>query len=116
MLRRFMTRVAASGVLGPVGRGMHEKLIRALDPIVLELDDQTEKHRGHAGAPKDRVETHFFLTVVAAKFNGLTLLRRHRLVYEALHEEMEEHVHALRILAMTPDEWEDYSPSDFDLS
>lgn len=47
---------------------------------------------------------HYELTVVSPEFEGKPLIRRHRLVYEALSEEMEGPIHALQLETKTPDE------------
>ena len=49
--------------------------------------------------------THFNATVVSAAFDGVTVLGRHRLVYEALGSRMGMEIHALSIQAYAPDEW-----------
>jgi BolA protein len=51
-------------------------------------------------------ETHFKVVVVSALFEGKSLVERHRLVYDALGEEMRSGVHALTITSRTPGEWE----------
>jgi len=44
------------------------------------------------------------VTVVSPKFEGLMLIKRHRLVNEALREELKQ-VHALALHTLTPEEW-----------
>ena len=53
--------------------------LAGLHPLVLELVDQSEAHRGHAGW-HDGGETHFDLTVVSAAFTGKSRIQRQRLV------------------------------------
>ena len=74
-----------------------------LQPVVLELVDQSEAHRGHAGW-RDGGETHFDLTVVSAAFAGKSRVQRQRLVLGALKEEFEAGLHALSIQARAPGE------------
>ena len=76
-------------------------LTERLEPVVLELVDDSAAHAGHAGA---REGAHFNLRIVSAKFAGLPRISRHRLVYDALRPWMAEGVHALAIDARTPDE------------
>jgi len=55
-------------------------------------------------------ETHFKVIVISDKFkDARTPISRHRLVNAALKEEVatEGPVHALSIIAMTPDKWQD---------
>ena len=81
---------------------MRERLNRALEPELLEIEDESHLHRGHAGARDGR--GHFHVTIVSALFDGQSLLARHRRVYRALGELMQTDIHALRIDAYASDE------------
>lgn len=48
---------------------------------------------------------HFFATIVSAEFEGLSRVRRHQRVYQALGERMREQIHALSMKTLTPAEW-----------
>ncbi len=48
---------------------------------------------------------HFFATIVAAAFEGLSRVRRHQLVYQALGDRMREQIHALSMKTLTPAEF-----------
>jgi len=76
---------------------MRERLEEALQPSVLEIEDESHHHIGHAGARDGR--GHFKLHIASAKFTGLSPLQRHRLVYAALGELMQTDIHALAIEA-----------------
>jgi BolA protein len=76
-------------------------LERALMPRSLEIIDDSARHAGHAGA---RSGGHFRVTLVAEAFRGRSRLERHRLVYDAVAPLMHDGVHALNIVARTPDE------------
>ena len=78
------------------------KLTAALQPTTLELRNDSAEHAGHAG--QTNAHSHLALTIVSAAFQGLPLVRRHKLVYAALAEELKHDVHALQIDARTPDE------------
>ncbi len=80
---------------------MTQALTEQLEPVELELVDDSAAHAGHAGA---RSGAHFNLRIVSAKFAGKPRIARHRLVYDALRPWMAEGVHALAIDARTPDE------------
>jgi BolA protein len=80
---------------------MTQALTAQLEPVALELVDDSAAHAGHAGA---RSGAHFNLRIVSARFAGLPRIARHRLVYDALRPWMAEGVHALAIDARTPDE------------
>jgi len=80
---------------------IEQRLRERLGAERVEIADESAQHAGHAGAKSGG---HFALTVVAAKFRGLSAVQRHRLVYDALDELMRTEIHALTIRALTPDE------------
>lgn len=79
---------------------MRERLAE-LDPVSLEIADDSHKHAGHAGAGGGG---HYTLRIVSAQFAGKGTVARHRMVYSALGEMMKRDIHALNIQAKTPDE------------
>lgn len=74
----------------------------SLAPRQLEIEDESHRHAGHAGARDGR--GHFRVAVVSTAFAGLNPIARHRAVYAALGELMTSDIHALSIQARTPDE------------
>jgi BolA family transcriptional regulator, general stress-responsive regulator len=89
-----------------MGVGIADRIrnkLAVLHPLALELVDQSEAHRGHAGW-RDGGETHFDLTVVSAEFAGKSRVQRQRLVLDALKGEFDAGLHALTIQARAPDE------------
>ena len=88
---------------GPVAREMIARLTAALNPTRLELEDQSDRHIGHAGHD-GRGESHFALVIESASFAGLGRVERQRKVYAALGDLMRERVHALNIRAVAPGE------------
>lgn len=78
--------------------------LQKLKPSKLELVDNSHQHAGHAGNDMDG-ESHFDLTIVAAAFDGLNLVKRHQLIYMILGEIMPQ-IHALQIQSLTPEEAE----------
>jgi BolA protein len=76
-------------------------LARALAPSTLEIIDDSARHAGHAGA---RGGAHLSVRLVAEAFRGRSQLERHRLVYAAVAPFMSDAVHALNIVARTPEE------------
>jgi stress-induced morphogen len=92
------------------------KLKDSLDPLHLEVINESHMHsvpKGEeglaAGEPdpsKTKRETHFKVVVVSPRFDGLSPVKRHQLVYGALAEELKSGVHALAITSRTPSEWE----------
>lgn len=88
---------------GPVAAEITRRLTQALDPTQLQVIDDSDKHRGHAGHDP-RGESHFTVLVESAKFEGLNRLARQRAVNAALGELLETRVHALAIKAKAPGE------------
>lgn len=80
---------------------MRVLLEAALAPSQLEIRDESAAHAGHAGARGGA--GHFAVGICSAAFAGLSPLRRHRLVYDALSGMMPAEIHALSIDARTPD-------------
>ena len=85
----------------PVATEMLRRLNASLSPTRLELVDESEQHRGHAGHDP-RGESHFALTIESASFTGQSRVQRQRAIYAALGELMDERVHALSIKAIAP--------------
>jgi BolA family transcriptional regulator, general stress-responsive regulator len=81
---------------------IRERLLDALEPELLEIEDESHLHAGHAGARDGR--GHFRVTIVSEAFNNLPRLGRHRLVYDAVGSLMETDIHALTIQAVAPGE------------
>ena len=84
-----------------VAEQLRAALEQALMPRSLEIIDDSARHAGHAGA---RAGGHYRVTLVAEAFRGRSRLERHRLVYDAVAPLMHDGVHALNIVARTPDE------------
>ena len=78
------------------------ELLQALEPQELAIDDDSHKHAGHPGAASGG--GHYRLRLVSRRFEGLTPLARHRLVYDSLGQMMLREVHALSMLLQTPGE------------
>ena len=75
----------------------------ALEPLELDLVDESEQHRGHAGY-RAGGGTHWRLAIVSARFSGQSVVARHRMVYQALGNLMQDPIHALAITARSPEE------------
>jgi BolA protein len=72
----------------------------ALAPESLAVVDDSHLHAGHAGALEGR---HFSVAITSPRFQGLTRVACHRLVYDALHTLMPRGIHALAIDARAPE-------------
>jgi len=88
---------------GPVAAEIDQRLRAALAPERLDVIDDSDKHRGHAGHDS-RGESHFTVRIVAAAFAGMSRLQRQRAVNTALADLLAERVHALAIEAKAPGE------------
>ncbi len=72
------------------------RLQREFAPETLEVTDDSERHRGHAGW-REGGESHFSVRIVSQRFRGLKRLQRHRLVHAALSPEPMGRIHALAL-------------------
>ena len=81
---------------------IRERISRALNPVLVEIEDESHKHAGHPGARSGG--GHFNVHIVAEAFAGISLIKRHRMVYDAVGDAMKTEIHALSIRAETPDE------------
>jgi sulfur transfer protein SufE/stress-induced morphogen len=91
---------------GPMYKAILSALNSALNPKAIRLVDDSSKHAGHAGSRGwENGESHFSLEVVSEAFEGLNLVKRHKLIYATLGGVMPK-IHALAIVARTPSEAE----------
>lgn len=74
----------------------------ALQPVSLDVEDDSAAHAGHAGAGAGG---HYNVRIVSSAFEGKSRVARHRLVYDALAAAMQHAIHALAIAAYTPEEF-----------
>ena len=89
----------------PVRRSMQAKLEAELQPVELVIEDQSDQHAGHSGTKGLRSgETHFAVRVVSDAFDGLNAVKRQRMVYALLADELAGGVHALSLVTKTPAE------------
>lgn len=80
-------------------------LAEKLSARYVEVHEESARHASHREALRTG-GGHYRVMIVSEKFEGLTLIQRHRKVYDALKGLMEKQVHALAILALTPEECE----------
>ncbi|MFM7255887.1 MAG: BolA family protein [Betaproteobacteria bacterium] len=94
-----------SGEAERAGASRHEveeRLCTYFPGAEFELVDETHLHAGHAGAKGGA--SHFRLRIRHERFAGLKRLERHRLVYDALTDWMPARIHALSVVALSPEE------------
>ncbi|WP_432784604.1 DNA-binding transcriptional regulator BolA [Oligella sp. MSHR50489EDL] len=71
------------------------KRLAVLEPIELEVSNDSHLHAQHAGN-RDGAN-HFTVTMRSAKFDGISRVQRQRLVYAELQDLMPFPVHALAL-------------------
>jgi BolA protein len=87
---------------------IRDKLTASFAPDALDIEDESARHEGHAGA-RPGGETHFSVRIVSKAFEGLSRVERQRRVYAALADEMKSRVHALSLTTLTPAEvWQEH--------
>jgi BolA protein len=89
--------------MGQVAESIRNKLTEAFAPQRLEVQDDSARHAGHAGA-REGGESHFNVLIVSGAFKGASRVERQRSVYGALAEELAGPVHALSVKALAPGE------------
>lgn len=80
---------------------IREKLQTSLNPISLEVINESEMHAGHAGSPGTG-ESHFRVKITSECFIGQTRLKCHQMINEILKEELKNKIHALAIETKAP--------------
>lgn len=78
-----------------------ERRLQSLSPEQIEIQDDSDLHRGHAG---NKGGGHFTLKVKSSLFSGKSQIMRHRMVYQCLQDLMPHRIHALSITALSTDE------------
>ena len=85
-------------------QAIREKLARGLQPLALDIVNDSHRHAGHAGDDGSG-ESHFTVAIVSAAFNGKSRVERQRLVHDLLKAELEGAVHALSLKTVAEDEY-----------
>ena len=75
--------------------------LQALKPIKIDIQDEGHLHVGHAGAKSGG---HFKLYIVSDMFEDISIINRHKLIYQCLDKLMKTDIHALSIKALSPKE------------
>jgi len=78
------------------GQKIEARLRDAFDPKVLEVVDESEAHRGHAGY-QEGGESHYRVVIESGAFEGLSRIARHRAVHEAIGKDLVTEIHALAL-------------------
>jgi BolA family transcriptional regulator, general stress-responsive regulator len=86
-----------------------QRLNALFSPGLLQVEDESGKHKGHAGS-RPEGETHFLVTMQAEAFAGLSRVARQRLVNDALKDEFAAGLHALALKLKAPGEAQSEAP------
>ena len=78
-------------------QALTQRLQERLNPVFVEVLDESAAHAGHVGANDSGFGTHFRVRIQSESFTGKTRVARHRLVYDALQEYIDLGLHALAI-------------------
>ena len=81
----------------PLGEQIHARLTERLQPTELRVTDESAAHAGHMGANDSGQGTHMRVCIASPLFTTLTRVQRHRLVYDALQDFIDQGLHALAI-------------------
>lgn len=84
--------------MNPTLELLRQKLQCALRPLELDIRDDSAQHIGHAHADRG----HYFVRIVSSAFAAQPPLERHRMIYAALGDLLQTHIHALSIKAFAP--------------
>ncbi len=84
--------------------------LAALEPLAIDVRDDSASHVGHAGAASGG--GHYQLRLVSARFTAQSKIARHRLVYDLLGDLMQREIHALAMNLLAPNEVESAPASD----
>lgn len=82
---------------------IREKLMVSFEPIRLDVINESHLHAGHRNSPGTG-ESHYRVLIVSPAFSGKSRVARHRMVNEALADELKGRVHALALATYAPDE------------
>ena len=105
-LIRRMSQPATSNI-GPIQQTITQKLTKLFEPTHLEVINESYMHNVPKGS-----ESHFKVIIVSEQFDGKSKINQHRMINEALTEELQTSVHALSIKTKTPKQWEKNSKVD----
>ncbi len=81
----------------PTAAAIELRLQERLTPSALQVLDESADHAGHAGDNGTAFGTHFRVRIASPRFEGLSRVQRHRLVYDALQDFLDQGLHALAI-------------------
>jgi BolA protein len=75
---------------------IHDKLVKAFQPELLQIINDSDKHMNHPGSPNSGA-SHFRIKMIAEAFKDKSRIEKHRLVYAALEDDIKSGVHAIQL-------------------
>lgn len=72
-----------------------------LEPSDLAIEDDSAAHTGHKG---NMGGGHFNIKITSSHFSQKSQIMRHRLIYQALGDLIPQQIHAISIVAISPDD------------
>ena len=91
MLMFFMTNINSQNLVSLVKSRLEERL----SPTMLEIDDESKMHAGHAGAQSGM--SHLAIKISSKTLETMPKILAHKAIYGALGGLMNTRIHALRI-------------------
>ena len=76
---------------------IEQQLTKLLQPSHLEVIDESAAHAGHSGANAEGFGSHFRVRIASPAFAGISRVARHRLVYDAMQNFIDQGLHAIAI-------------------
>lgn len=74
---------------------IRQRLLQAFSPTILEVRDDSQKHKGHAGSAGGA--GHYTVIIEAPSFLGKSRITIHRDIYHILNDLIPHEIHALQI-------------------
>ena len=79
---------------------LKQKLEESFQPVVLKIINESPNHNVPEGS-----ESHFRVIIVSQKFEGVSTIKRHQMIYNIVSEELKNKIHAFSQHTLTPKEW-----------
>ncbi|QKX01097.1 BolA/IbaG family iron-sulfur metabolism protein [Wolbachia endosymbiont of Dipetalonema caudispina] len=82
---------------------IEEKIRNSIDIIDIDVIDESIKHSGHYFTPSS-LPSHIKIILISNNFIGMSFLKRHKLIYDLLKDEMKL-IHAISLHFYTENEY-----------
>ncbi|MGL9760946.1 MAG: BolA family protein [Wolbachia sp.] len=85
-------------------KAIEEKICNAINVVDLNIVDESVKHADHYFSSPSILPSHVGLILISDDFVGMSVLKRHKLIYELLNSEIER-VHGISLQLYTQSEY-----------